>query len=34
VTFSVQYRETALRELLATAERQSIDIEVLGHVGG
>jgi D-methionine transport system ATP-binding protein len=34
VTFSVRYRETALRELLAAAERQGIDITVLGHVDG
>jgi D-methionine transport system ATP-binding protein len=34
VTFSVRYREHALRELLATAARQSIDIEVVGYVGG
>jgi hypothetical protein len=34
VTFSVRYHETALRELLATAERKSIEIKVLGYVGG
>jgi D-methionine transport system ATP-binding protein len=32
VTFSVCYREAALGELLARAARQSIEIEVLGHV--
>jgi D-methionine transport system ATP-binding protein len=34
VTFSVRYHETALRELLALAERKSIEIKVLGYVGG
>jgi D-methionine transport system ATP-binding protein len=34
VTFSVRYHETALRDLLAAAERKSIEIKVLGHVGG
>jgi D-methionine transport system ATP-binding protein len=34
VTFSVRYYETALRELLATAKRRSVQIEVLGYVGG
>jgi len=34
VTFSLRYRESPLRELLATAERQSIGLEVLGYVDG
>lgn len=34
VTFSVQYREASLCYLLETAQQQSIDIEVLGYVGG
>ncbi len=32
VTFSVRYSEDAIRNLLARAERQSIDFEVLGYV--
>jgi D-methionine transport system ATP-binding protein len=34
VTFSVRYREASLRQLLDSAQRQAIDIEVLGYVGG
>jgi D-methionine transport system ATP-binding protein len=34
VTFSVRYREVALRNLLETGRPRSIDIEVLGYVGG
>ncbi len=34
VTFSVRHREPALGHLLTTAEERSIDIEVLGYVGG
>jgi D-methionine transport system ATP-binding protein len=34
VTLSVRSRQDALRELLATAERQSIGLEVLGYVDG
>jgi len=34
VTFSLRYHAAALRELLATAERNSIEIKVLGHVDG
>jgi len=34
VTFSVRYSEGAIRTLLARAERQSIEFEVLGYVGG
>jgi D-methionine transport system ATP-binding protein len=34
VTFSVRYYDKALRELLATTQRRSIAIEVLGYVDG
>jgi D-methionine transport system ATP-binding protein len=34
LTFSLVYSDGALRELLTTAERKSIEIEVLGYVGG